>query len=310
MLPNLLSDLVITRTPLLESFVMKSLWKNFAALLLALSTGVSLESHGFGQAIGSPAPSGGGTGGGSKGPGAAVPGAAASGVSGSDRSTIPGPGSPTATGGGAGGGLPGARPSASGTGDPVTPGAAGVGSGSGVPAGQNPQSPGLDIGRTRLAPTPGTNLTTGQTGSVPGQSGTTTTGGTAAGGARTSSGLSTTPGRLFRAKQIVGSKVQLSGNVSAGTVDDFVVDESGYVEYVIVNNNGQYVTVPWDATAFNFEKQTAVINIPQEQFQRIPTYTADKYPVFSEPQYRTTIYRSYGLTPRDRPGILIRNPLP
>jgi hypothetical protein len=28
---------------------MKSLWKNFAALLLALSTGVSLESHGFGQ---------------------------------------------------------------------------------------------------------------------------------------------------------------------------------------------------------------------------------------------------------------------
>jgi hypothetical protein len=113
-------------------------------------------------------------------------------------------------------------------------------------------------------------------------------------------------GQLFRAKQILGSKVQLSGNVSAGTVEDFVVAEDGYVEYVIVSNNGQMVTVPWDATQFNFEKQTAVINIEQEQFQKIPTYTADKYPTFSEPQYRTTIYRSYGLTPRERPALLPR----
>lgn len=117
-------------------------------------------------------------------------------------------------------------------------------------------------------------------------------------------------GQLVRAKQVLGSKVQLSGNVSAGTVDDFVVDEAGYVEYVIVNNNGQFVTVPWDAAQFNFEKQTAVINIEQEQFKKIPTYTADKYPVFSEPQYRTTVYRSYGLTPRERPAILPRNRRP
>jgi len=89
-------------------------------------------------------------------------------------------------------------------------------------------------------------------------------------------------------------------------VDDFVVDENGYVEYVIVNNSGQFVTVPWDATAFNFEKQIAVINIAPAVFQKIPTYTADKYPVFSEPQYRTTIYRSYGLTPRERAGLLPR----
>lgn len=117
-------------------------------------------------------------------------------------------------------------------------------------------------------------------------------------------------GQLFRAKQILGSKVQLSGNVAAGTVEDFVVDEAGYVEYVIVNNNNQFVTVPWDAAQFNFEKQTAVINIEQERFKKIPTYTADKYPVFSEPQYRTTVYRSYGLTPRDRPAILPRNRRP
>ena len=116
--------------------------------------------------------------------------------------------------------------------------------------------------------------------------------------------------QLFRAKQILGAKVHLSGNVAAGTVDDFVVDENGYVEYVIVNNNNQFVTVPWDATAFNFEKQTATINIAQEQFQKIPTYSADKYPTFSEPQYRTTIYKSYGLTPRERPAILPRNRRP
>lgn len=107
-------------------------------------------------------------------------------------------------------------------------------------------------------------------------------------------------GHTYRAKQIIGSKVSLDGNVAAGTVDDIVLGEDGYVEYLIVMNNNKLVTVPWDATAFNFQKQTAVVKITPEQFQKVPTYTAQQYPAFSTPQYRTSIYKSYGLTPRER----------
>ena len=73
---------------------------------------------------------------------------------------------------------------------------------------------------------------------------------------------------------------------------------SGNVDYLIVAlpDDNKLVTVPWDATRFNVEQQTATVQIPQEQFQQIPTYTARQYPVWT-PAYRTQIYHYYGLTP-------------
>jgi sporulation protein YlmC with PRC-barrel domain len=104
-------------------------------------------------------------------------------------------------------------------------------------------------------------------------------------------------GQHFRAKQILGAKVGLEGNNSAGTVDDIVLDENGNVDYLIVaTSNDKLVTVPWDATQFNVEKRMAVVQIPQEQFQKVPTYTAQQYPRFST-TYRTQVYKYYGLTP-------------
>jgi hypothetical protein len=77
-----------------------------------------------------------------------------------------------------------------------------------------------------------------------------------------------------------------------------VLPTAGQVEYLIVANEGKLVTVPWEAAKFNFEKQTAAINITQEQYKVIPTYTAREYPVYFEPTYRTRAYKWYGLTPR------------
>jgi sporulation protein YlmC with PRC-barrel domain len=104
--------------------------------------------------------------------------------------------------------------------------------------------------------------------------------------------------QAYRVKQVLGTKVSLKDNLSIGTVDDVVFNDAGQVEYLIVANEGKLVTVPWEAAKFNFEKQTATVNITQEQYKVIPTYTVREYPVFFEPTYRTQAYRWYGLTPR------------
>jgi hypothetical protein len=102
----------------------------------------------------------------------------------------------------------------------------------------------------------------------------------------------------FRAKQILGSKVTLEGDSSAGTVDDIVIDEHGNVDYlIVVNSENRLVTVPWDAARFNPEKRMAVVHIAPEKFRQAPTYTVTQYPNFATPAYRTEIYRWYGLTP-------------
>lgn len=103
----------------------------------------------------------------------------------------------------------------------------------------------------------------------------------------------------FRAKQILGTKILIQGNTAIGTVDDLVFDEAGNLDYLIVDNGGKLVTVPWDAAKFDLEKRTAVLTITQDQYRVIPTYTVKTYPTFYAPAYRTEIYRFYGLTPRE-----------
>jgi sporulation protein YlmC with PRC-barrel domain len=118
---------------------------------------------------------------------------------------------------------------------------------------------------------------------------------------RPAAGTTTTteaPTHAYRVKQVLGTKVSLKDGISIGTVDDVVFADNGQVEYLIVNNDGKLVTVPWEAAKFNFEKQTATVNLTQEQYKVIPTYTVREYPVFFEPTYRTRVYGWFGLRPR------------
>ena len=104
----------------------------------------------------------------------------------------------------------------------------------------------------------------------------------------------------FRAKQVLGTKIMITGNTAAvGTVDDLVFDDAGNLEYIIVDNGGKLMTVPWEAAKFDLEKKTAILSINADQYRVIPTYTTTTYPSFYTPTYRTDTYKIYGLTPRE-----------
>ncbi len=112
------------------------------------------------------------------------------------------------------------------------------------------------------------------------------------------------PGKVtsnqFRAKQVLGMKITFKGDSAAvGTVDDLVFDDAGNLEYLIVDNGGKLTTVPWEAAMFDVEKKTAWLSISPDQYKVIPTYSTTTYPNFYTPTYRTEIYKSYGLTPRE-----------
>ena len=119
-------------------------------------------------------------------------------------------------------------------------------------------------------------------------------------------------GQTFRAKQVLGTKVFIAGNVAVGTVDDLVFDDAGNLDYLVVLNEGKLVTLPWEAAKFDFAQRSALVNITAEKFRVIPTYTVTTYPAFYTPAYRTEIYTHYGLTPRElrrlERGAPIRKP--
>ena len=115
--------------------------------------------------------------------------------------------------------------------------------------------------------------------------------------------VQTTASQARRAKTLLGSKVHIQGDLSIGVVDDIVFNDDGYIDYLVVVNEGKLVAVPWQAAKFNFEQRVATINITQDRFREIPTFTVQAYPNFYEPAYRTKIYTYYGLTPREERRI-------
>jgi hypothetical protein len=100
-----------------------------------------------------------------------------------------------------------------------------------------------------------------------------------------------------RVRSVLGSTVSIQGNIVIGTVDDIIFDDDGYIDYLIVLNQGRYVTVPWQAAKFNFDQRVATVNITQQQFQQVPTFTAQTWPNFTAPTYRQQIFGYYGILP-------------
>jgi hypothetical protein len=105
--------------------------------------------------------------------------------------------------------------------------------------------------------------------------------------------------QTHRVKSVLGTKVHIEGGLTIGTVDDLIFDDDGYVDYLVVMNEGKYVVVPWQAAKFNFEQRAATVNITQQQFQQVPTFTGQAWPTF-DAGYQQRIYGYYGLTPHDR----------
>ena len=103
---------------------------------------------------------------------------------------------------------------------------------------------------------------------------------------------------VFRAKQVLGSKVMIAGNTGIGTVDDIVFDDAGNLEYLIVSDGSKLVTVPWEAARFNTTEKVATVNLTADQYKVIPTYSTTAYPNFYDTNYRTEVYKMYNLTPR------------
>src|SRR5207245_1804623 len=95
--------------------------------------------------------------------------------------------------------------------------------------------------------------------------------------------------QTHKVKAVLGSKVSIQGGLAIGTVDDVIFDDDGYIDYLVVLNEGKYVVVPWQAAKFNFEQQAATVNITQVQFRQVPTFTVETWPTF-DATYRQRIY--------------------
>jgi hypothetical protein len=91
----------------------------------------------------------------------------------------------------------------------------------------------------------------------------------------------------------MGARVRLEDNVSYGEVKDFVFNDSGCIDYVVIANEDDYVLVPWSVATFDFDRRTVRIDITREKIRQL-TFTRDHWPDLSDARFTRRLRTVFG----------------
>ena len=78
--------------------------------------------------------------------------------------------------------------------------------------------------------------------------------------------------QILRGSQIIGATVNLRGGSRFGTVSDFVLADSGCVEYVIATYGNQYAPIPWGVAMWVPGQRVLTVDIDPGRIHEIPMY--------------------------------------
>ncbi len=98
--------------------------------------------------------------------------------------------------------------------------------------------------------------------------------------------------------QFVGKEVRGINGETLGTIQDFVMDQNGRVQYALLSTNeaaGRLVAVPFDALIFSGpELGYLSLNATPDQLANAPMYSLDN---LSNRDWNDSVYRYYGVQP-------------
>src|SRR5205823_3481410 len=84
--------------------------------------------------------------------------------------------------------------------------------------------------------------------------------------------------RIRKASAILGAYVRLEVGGTVGKVQDFILNGTGAIDFLVVTNEGTYFLVPWAAATVDFDQQAVFLDISRDNFRDVPTFTADAWP--------------------------------
>jgi hypothetical protein len=75
---------------------------------------------------------------------------------------------------------------------------------------------------------------------------------------------------ILQASAIIGSTVMLQGGGNYGTVRDFVISDSGCLEYAVLSADNGLVAIPWGAGNFDFGRRAYVLGFGRDRVRDFP----------------------------------------
>jgi len=116
------------------------------------------------------------------------------------------------------------------------------------------------------------------------------------GDSKQSSGAPRSSADILRSSVMIGATVNFQGGTALGQVTDFVINDGGCVEYVVVSYQNRFVPIPWMATTYNSADRILLLGIDQAQLHQIPTFL--QFTELSNAQFAQKVNTFYRLGAR------------
>jgi hypothetical protein len=112
---------------------------------------------------------------------------------------------------------------------------------------------------------------------------------------------------IRRSSVMVGASVTLQDGYRLGRVEEFVIDDGGCIDFIVVSYGQRFVAIPWVAAEFSFDQRVFSLRIERSQLAQIPTFT--DFRVLAQAESRQKIATFFGVegTSHARPGAKAEN---
>ncbi len=100
---------------------------------------------------------------------------------------------------------------------------------------------------------------------------------------------------MRKASHIMGSRVTDRDGVTLGKVTDLVIDEDGFVDYLVVRYKDELLAVPWGAARFDLRDRVFTITgaIRRERLKEV-LFPSDRWPDFYSPTWLRSAREVWG----------------
>jgi hypothetical protein len=100
-----------------------------------------------------------------------------------------------------------------------------------------------------------------------------------------------------RISTVIGSSVVLEAGGDFGKVEDFVLNEDGCIDYMVVSYEDRYYVMPWTVATVDFGRRTVRVDITRERLRDAPTFTGRNWSEITSDRFTQRVrsfYRSGG----------------
>jgi len=131
----------------------------------------------------------------------------------------------------------------------------------------------------------------------------------------------TTTTRVRRGSHLIGSQVKMRGGSALGKVTDFVINDEGCIDYVIVRYQEEFVPIPWGVVRFDGSERilTVTADVTPDRLKGV-YFREGRWPDFASEQWMRSARSVWGekalrrhgagATPGDRARPPVRDGAP